>query len=128
MWATVGRESAPLTRPGAGVVAQHVDVVMYCFNPHRCKGVDMAFLKQLKRRVSIVPVLCKADTMTTAELKRRARRGMSNPLARDLPTAPLEAHSGVQMLFCAGSLLLVTLLRSTAAHAPAFAGSPQVPA
>lgn len=42
---------------------QHVDVVLYCFNPHRCKGVDVAFLRQLRRRASIVPVLCKARGM-----------------------------------------------------------------
>tara|TARA_B110001452_G_scaffold89877_1_gene73800 strand:+ start:18 stop:1169 length:1152 start_codon:yes stop_codon:yes gene_type:complete len=45
-----------------------VDVVLYFFSPHRCKVADMAFLKRLQGRVSIVPVLAKADTMTPEEL------------------------------------------------------------
>ena len=45
-----------------------VDVVLYFFSPHRCKGVDLAFLRQLRGRASIVPVLAKADTMTVDEL------------------------------------------------------------
>ena len=47
-----------------------VDVVLYIFSPHRCKGVDLAFLNRLRARVAIVPVLAKADTMTTDELAR----------------------------------------------------------
>eukprot|EP00908_Phaeocystis_cordata_P012711 Transcript_23709.p2 GENE.Transcript_23709~~Transcript_23709.p2 ORF type:complete len:433 (+),score=136.04 Transcript_23709:190-1299(+) len=45
-----------------------VDVVLYFFSPHRCKAVDMHFLRKLKGRASIVPVLAKADTMTVDEL------------------------------------------------------------
>lgn len=55
-------------RPAHAASQQHVDVVLYVFSPHRCKGVDMAFLSKLHRRVAIVPVLAKADTMTTTEL------------------------------------------------------------
>ena len=51
----------------------HVDVVLYTFNPHRCKGIDMAFLRRLTKQVSIVPVLTKADTMTVTELNRFRR-------------------------------------------------------
>merc|ERR1712187_102415 len=49
-------------------IARHVDVVLYVFSPHRCKGIDMAFLKRLHKHVSIVPVLAKSDTMTEEEL------------------------------------------------------------
>jgi hypothetical protein len=51
-------------------------VVLYFFAPHRCKGADIAFLGGLKGKVSIVPVLAKADTMTSDELaafKRQVR-------------------------------------------------------
>ena len=35
-----GSTRSPTSVPFEG--GQHVDVVLYCFNPHRCKGVDMA--------------------------------------------------------------------------------------
>lgn len=56
-----------------------VDVVLYIFSPHRCKGVDVALLHRLRSRVAIVPILAKADTMTTAELQR-FRREVSDAL------------------------------------------------
>eukprot|EP00747_Dinoflagellata_sp_TGD_P181105 gnl/TRDRNA2_/TRDRNA2_34608_c0_seq1.p1 gnl/TRDRNA2_/TRDRNA2_34608_c0~~gnl/TRDRNA2_/TRDRNA2_34608_c0_seq1.p1 ORF type:complete len:497 (+),score=63.56 gnl/TRDRNA2_/TRDRNA2_34608_c0_seq1:31-1491(+) len=49
---------------------EHVDVVLYVFSPHRCKGIDLAFLSKLRKRVVIVPILAKADTMTTEELTK----------------------------------------------------------
>lgn len=48
--------------------SSRVDVVLYTLTPHRCKGIDVAFLQRLAKRVSIVPVLTKADTMTRAEV------------------------------------------------------------
>jgi hypothetical protein len=45
-----------------------VDVVLYFFAPHRCKRADIALLKQLHQKASIVPILAKADSMTTDEL------------------------------------------------------------
>ena len=47
---------------------QPVDVILYFFAPHRCKGADLELLSRLKGKVSIVPILAKADTMTTDEL------------------------------------------------------------
>ncbi|KAL3929571.1 MAG: hypothetical protein SGPRY_001908, partial [Prymnesium sp.] len=47
---------------------QPVDVVLYFFAPHRCKASDMKILARLKGKVSIVPILAKADTMTKDEL------------------------------------------------------------
>ena len=46
-----------------------VDVVLYFFSPHRAKEIDMDFLRAMRGKASIVPVLAKADTMTTAELQ-----------------------------------------------------------
>ena len=45
-----------------------VDVALYFFAPHRCKKADIAFLRKLQGRVSIVPILAKADSMTAEEL------------------------------------------------------------
>lgn len=45
-----------------------IDVILYFFAPHRCKGADIAFLQRLKNKAPIVPVLAKADTMTSEEL------------------------------------------------------------
>jgi septin 7 len=67
--------------------APHVDVVLYTFNPHRCKGIDMAFLQRLTRQVSIVPVLTKADTMTVDELTRFRREVADALKAADIRVA-----------------------------------------
>jgi hypothetical protein len=42
---------------------------LYFFPPHRVKAVDYAFLRRLQGRASIVPILAKADTMTSEELE-----------------------------------------------------------
>ena len=46
-----------------------IDVILYFFAPHRCKGADVAFLQRLKNKAPIVPILAKADTMTSEELQ-----------------------------------------------------------
>jgi septin family protein len=51
-----------------------VDVVLYFFSPHRCKEIDMRFLSKLRGRASILPILAKADTMTTDELASHRQR------------------------------------------------------
>ena len=51
-----------------------VDVVLYFFSPHRCKEIDMLFLSKLRGRASILPILAKADTMTTDELASHRQR------------------------------------------------------
>ena len=45
-----------------------VDVILYFFAPHRCKRADVALLKLLRGKASIVPILAKADSMTAEEL------------------------------------------------------------
>ena len=58
----------PPQQPGGAV-----DVVLYFFAPHRCKRADLHMLRMLRGRVSIVPVLAKADSMTADELERFRR-------------------------------------------------------
>lgn len=55
---------SPPDQPQQGAV----DVVLYFFSPHRVRKADLALLRQLHGRTSIVPVLAKADSMTTDEL------------------------------------------------------------
>ena len=50
------------------IAMERVDVVLYFFAPQRCKPADVALLKQLKGKASIVPILAKADSMTSDEL------------------------------------------------------------
>jgi septin family protein len=56
--------------PHEGAQMRPVDIVLYVFAPHRCKEIDMHFLRLLSKRVEIVPILAKADTMTTRELAK----------------------------------------------------------
>eukprot|EP00184_Porphyridium_aerugineum_P004707 CAMPEP_0184699430 /NCGR_PEP_ID=MMETSP0313-20130426/5705_1 /TAXON_ID=2792 /ORGANISM="Porphyridium aerugineum, Strain SAG 1380-2" /LENGTH=425 /DNA_ID=CAMNT_0027158523 /DNA_START=417 /DNA_END=1694 /DNA_ORIENTATION=+ len=44
-----------------------VDVVLYFIAPHRLKGLDIALLKRLNGRCTIIPILAKSDTMTFSE-------------------------------------------------------------
>ena len=45
-----------------------VHAVLYFMAPHRLKDVDVAFMERLHTRVNLIPVIAKADTMTTGEL------------------------------------------------------------
>lgn len=45
-----------------------VDVCVYFIAPHRLKQMDIEFMKQLSAEVPVLPVLAKADCMTSAEL------------------------------------------------------------
>ncbi|GAB5363037.1 hypothetical protein AAMO2058_000849200 [Amorphochlora amoebiformis] len=45
-----------------------VDAILYFFSPHRCKTVDLEFLKSIQGYATIIPILAKADTMTADEL------------------------------------------------------------
>ena len=44
-----------------------VNACLYFISPHRLKEVDIEFMKRISRSVAIVPVIAKADTMTTEE-------------------------------------------------------------
>lgn len=66
-----GAEPAAARPPRSdGVVNGVVDVVLYFFAPHRCKRSDIALLKLLRGKVSVLPLLAKADSMTADELER----------------------------------------------------------
>eukprot|EP00181_Compsopogon_caeruleus_P004040 CAMPEP_0184683888 /NCGR_PEP_ID=MMETSP0312-20130426/13024_1 /TAXON_ID=31354 /ORGANISM="Compsopogon coeruleus, Strain SAG 36.94" /LENGTH=371 /DNA_ID=CAMNT_0027136589 /DNA_START=193 /DNA_END=1308 /DNA_ORIENTATION=- len=56
-----------------------VDVILYFISPHRLKELDLAMLRMLKGKAAIIPILSKADTMTTDEL-RVFRREVSTRL------------------------------------------------
>ena len=45
-----------------------VDAVLYFIAPHRLKGIDIEFLRVIQGKASIIPILAKADTMTSDEL------------------------------------------------------------
>lgn len=42
----------------------------YFIAPHRCKGVDVAFMQRLSRHIIVVPIIAKADAMTIEETAR----------------------------------------------------------
>ena len=45
-----------------------VDVCLYFLPPHRLKEIDLEFMYQLSRVVPLIPLISKADSMTTDEL------------------------------------------------------------
>lgn len=45
-----------------------VDAVLFFIPPHRLKEVDVRFMEQLAERAPVIPILSKADSMTTDEL------------------------------------------------------------
>lgn len=77
------KDMDPLRR--ATVQDGRVHACLYFIAPHRFKEVDIEFLKHLNERVSIVPVLAKADTMTSSEIQE----------FRDLVTEKLQSN-GIQ--------------------------------
>ena len=44
-----------------------VHVCLYFVAPHRLKHIDIAFMRALHKKVNIVPIIAKSDTMTTKE-------------------------------------------------------------
>lgn len=44
-----------------------VHCCLYFIAPHRLKHIDIAFMRALHRKVNIVPIIAKSDTMTTKE-------------------------------------------------------------
>eukprot|EP00188_Purpureofilum_apyrenoidigerum_P005916 Plantae.Rhodophyta-Purpureofilum_apyrenoidigerum.ctg8302.p1 GENE.Plantae.Rhodophyta-Purpureofilum_apyrenoidigerum.ctg8302~~Plantae.Rhodophyta-Purpureofilum_apyrenoidigerum.ctg8302.p1 ORF type:complete len:395 (+),score=67.21 Plantae.Rhodophyta-Purpureofilum_apyrenoidigerum.ctg8302:157-1185(+) len=45
-----------------------IDVLLYFIAPHRLKQIDIELLHRLHHRVTVIPILAKADTMTSREL------------------------------------------------------------
>jgi len=46
-----------------------VHACLYFMAPHRFKDVDLEFMQRLHSRVNLIPVIAKADTMTTNEIR-----------------------------------------------------------
>ncbi|CAM9506330.1 unnamed protein product, partial [Ectocarpus fasciculatus] len=44
------------------------DVCIYFIAAHRCKPIDIEYMKQLSKAVAVIPVIGKSDSMTTAEM------------------------------------------------------------
>jgi len=47
---------------------QRVDVCLYFIPPHRLKEIDVEFMSRLAKVVTLIPIVAKADSMTTDEL------------------------------------------------------------
>lgn len=45
-----------------------VDAVLYFINPHRLKKFDVEFLRRVHKLASVIPIIAKADTLTSIEL------------------------------------------------------------
>eukprot|EP00189_Rhodosorus_marinus_P012077 CAMPEP_0184745222 /NCGR_PEP_ID=MMETSP0315-20130426/7870_1 /TAXON_ID=101924 /ORGANISM="Rhodosorus marinus, Strain UTEX LB 2760" /LENGTH=347 /DNA_ID=CAMNT_0027217245 /DNA_START=280 /DNA_END=1326 /DNA_ORIENTATION=- len=61
------REKSPNVLSAFSWVVEGIDVLLYFISPHRLKQVDIDLLKKLSGRVTIIPILAKADTMTPKE-------------------------------------------------------------
>lgn len=46
----------------------------FLFFSHRLRQIDLEVLKRLHRKVNVVPVIAKADTLTTYEVKKLKER------------------------------------------------------
>ena len=64
-----------------------VDVCIYFLSPHRVKPIDMKFMTELSALAPVIPVLAKADSMTTDELES-FRRGVNDALHQVSPPNP----------------------------------------
>ena len=67
-----------------------VDVCIYFLSPHRVKPIDMKFMTELSDLAPVIPVLAKADSMTTDELNQ-FRKGVTDALAQ-VTSALLPLH------------------------------------
>jgi septin family protein len=76
-----------------------VDVCIYFIAPHRLKPIDINFMKQLSEFVPVLPVLAKADSMTTEELE-----SFRKTVRTKLQGASKDAGHPVAMTFGADSL------------------------
>lgn len=51
---------------------------MVLFRCCRLRQIDLEFMRRMHRKVNIVPVIAKADTLTSAEIKRLKDRIMAD--------------------------------------------------
>lgn len=71
--------------PLAKLPDPRVDVCVYFVAPHRLKPVDCKFIARLAKSVPVLPVLAKADSMTTKELDyfRKSVRETLSKVSKD---------------------------------------------
>ena len=50
-----------------------VDLCLFCLPPHRLRPVDVRYMAELGKVVPILPIVTKADTMSTAEAAKYRR-------------------------------------------------------
>ena len=64
-----------------------IHVILYFIQPtaHALREVDITFMKKLGRRVNIIPVLAKADSMTPTELVAFKKRIMEDIKFYEIP-------------------------------------------
>ena len=74
-------QDAKRTTPLAADDDPRVDICIYFLSPHRIKPIDLKFMTELSALVPLVPVLAKADSMTTAELEH-FRKGVRDALVQ----------------------------------------------
>jgi septin family protein len=83
------------------VTDTRVHALLYFISPncHRLKELDLASLKQLSSKVNVIPVVAKADTMTSeekAELKAKILGDLSKYDVRLYPTAYSEDREEIE--------------------------------
>ena len=61
-------QDAKRTGPLSSDDDPRVDVCIYFLSPHRIKPIDMKFMTELSALAPLIPVLAKADSMTSSEL------------------------------------------------------------
>lgn len=93
-------------------ISEHLSISWQCiassiplpppFLPRRLRQIDLEVLKRLHRKVNVVPVIAKADTLTTYEVK----------MLKDRILADIEEHE-IQVV----SVVPVIFLRLTNLHA-----------
>ena len=82
-------QDAKRTAPLAQDDDPRVDVCIYFLSPHRVKPIDLKFMTELSALAPVVPVLAKADSMTTDELQH-FRSGVKQALAQARPSVSLS--------------------------------------
>jgi len=94
-------QDAKRTTPLASDDDPRVDICIYFLSPHRIKPIDLKFMTELSALVPLVPVLAKADSMTTNELDD-FRKGVREALVQ------VSCWLGQSGDLCVGVRVLVT--------------------
>ncbi|PRW59161.1 septin GTPase [Chlorella sorokiniana] len=100
----------------AAIRDTRVDVCLYFVPPHRLRQIDLQFICELAAVLPVVPVLAKADTMTSEELKASGREfrhrvrsslgkaGVASPFSRDALEDAGARHGPPFAVVCSGQM------------------------